>query len=103
METTKLVQALTDFYNFKKVKSFGGSKNGISHNTTWGKLERIWNDGMGLISFAECDGDTLLINELFCSKSEIRDIQTHLTVKYEFVKLGYPDYYAKGLREMRTK
>jgi len=102
---TKLVTALTDFYNGKKVKTFGGAKSSIEHHTTFGNLKRIWNDGEGLIDFAHVDrnDNTLLINALFCTKHELQDIVNNLTVKYEFVFLGYPDYYNSGLVGIRGK
>lgn len=104
METTKLIAALTDFYNGKEVKTFGGAKSAIEHHKTWKVLKRIWNDGHGLIDFAIVANDnTLLINAVFCRTSELKDIVNNLNVKYEFVFLSYPDYYHYGLQSIRGK
>src|SRR5690606_7286558 len=102
-----IVRILNEFYEKKKeIDSFRpGSKSAIRHNPTWNKLERVWNDGHGIISFAviaERDGK-LLINSLFCSKQELKLIESDLKVPYELVKLGYPDYYNHGLESIREK
>lgn len=95
----------TGVYKGPKIKSLNeGSKTEIRHDPIWDKLKRVWNGGHGLISFAERDTDGVLcINKLFCSKKEIKDIQENLTVPFEMVELGYPDYYSKGLTQMRQK
>jgi hypothetical protein len=105
METSKLVKALSDFAQGKDVKTFGGAKSAIEHNKAWLKLKRVWNDGNGLIDFAAMDvkDNTLLINAPFCKPSEIKDIVSNLKVKFEFVFLGYPDYYQYGLHQVRGK
>jgi hypothetical protein len=102
---TKLtfIATLTAFYNGEKVASIGNSKSQIRHEITWKKLKRVWNDGNGLIDFAIVDpkDNILLINKLFCAPREIKDITANLKVPFEFVELGYPDYYSKGLTEVR--
>lgn len=103
METSKLITALTDFANGKNVETFGGHKNAINHDTTWKRLKRIWNDGNGLIDFAIMDKDVLIINSMPCTKKEIKDIEANLKVPFEVVFYGYPDYYSKGLIDMRKK
>ena len=101
MNNSKLVTALTEFAEGKRIETFGSRLNAIEHHPTFNTLKRIWNEGRGLISFATMDKETVLINELFCTKKEITDIKTNLKVPYEFVSLGYPDYYTKDLIQMR--
>src|SRR5690606_8203685 len=64
-KTDTIVRILNEFYEKKKeIDSFRlGSKSAIRHNPTWNKLERVWNDGHGIISFAviaERDGKFLM-------------------------------------------
>jgi len=104
MNNSKLIQALTDFAKGNKVESFGGVKTQIRHSTIWNKLERVWNNGMGNISFAQMDKGTLIINSMPCTKKEVKNIESGLTlakIPFEVVYYGYPDYYSKGLTQMR--
>lgn len=100
---TKLIITLTSFYEGETVKSFGGNKTEIRHDKAWNYLKRVWNDGHGLIEFASIDktDNILLINELFCSTKEKRDIEANLKVPFEFVQLGH--HYSKGLVSIRKK
>lgn len=100
---SKLIEALTDFYNGKPVESFGGDKSKITHNTTWSKLERVFNEGHGRLAFATVDTDrVLLINDMLLTPIEKRSLSA-LKVPYELVFLGYPDYYHYGLSGIRQK
>lgn len=103
--TDKLITALTDFYNGKEVESFGGAKSQIRHDTTWNKLKRVWNDGHGILVFAVVDksDSVLLINSMLCSKGEKAVIKAGLKVPFEFVFLGYPDYYNMSMESVRER
>lgn len=101
----KIVIALQDYAKGLKVENFGGKKNGIEYHTLLGtRLRRIWNDGRGLIDFAQMDDDgVLVINQMPCTKAELSYIEQNLKIPFEIVFYGYPDYYSKSLRFMRKK
>lgn len=103
--TGKLIEALTDFYNGKEVETFGGAKNRVIHMTHFKKLERIWNDGHGRLTFATIDrtDNVLLVNEMLCTKGEKAAIKAGLKVPFEFVYLGYPDYYNCSMEYIRQR
>lgn len=100
---SKLIQALEDYASGKKVETFGSTKSAIEYDPIFIKLKRIFNNGHGLLSFAEMDEKLLLINSFLCSKKEIKDINDNLKIAFEFVGLGYPDYYQHGLASLRRK
>jgi len=106
MEKTKLIAALESCAAKVRIKPFGGAKTQINNSYFTGctDLSRVWNDGRGLIRFAALDDDgVVVINKLFCKKSEIKDIQENLKIPYVFVALGYPDYYSEDLISIRKK
>lgn len=102
MTKSKLINALTEFYNGGTFCAFGGDKSEIRHDSQWNECKRVFNDGHGLIEFASVDDDkVLLINGVFIKPAERADIKRNLSVPFEFVNLGYPDYYNHGLKSIR--
>ena len=101
---TNIVGALTDYANGNLNIRYGKNPKTRVSVDEWGKLKRVWNNGAGSIAFAQVDKDgVLVINKLFCSRKELAAIKEGLNIPYEFVSFGYPDYYSKGLLQMRAK
>lgn len=69
-------------------------------------MNKTFNRGMGSLEFIQIipEENVLLVNKNLAKKRDIERIQQAFPeYKIEMVSLGYPDYYSKGLSQMRGK